>query len=261
MTEVNFYTSQLWTRAPCGPKLSNLDNMSALSSTAAFTSSRRCLVAPHTVTPRLLLYVPKRRCGRLHAASPSEVTIPWSLFVAEQDKAAQRLLVEQDKAAQRLSTEQDKAAQRMMEIGELQAQKAQLLQDLVYARGEIDVRGALEIIARIEEARMPSSKQRRGVQQILAWLVQNDTKLKSRIKKTCSKRKLDDRQIRSILQNSLYATACQPLHGTSHTHLTVCEQHPWPPNQAAAVCIVLETFGLDYQYRNRSGDLIASPYS
>ena len=189
----------------------------------------------------------------LRATSAEDFSIPWMAYVAEQDRVARRMQEERIQAAQ----ERDK---RMLEIGELQAQKAQLLQQLIYARGEIDVRGAIEIIAKIEEMRMPPSKQRRGVQTVLSWMVNNNTTFTARIRKTCKQAKLEESRVREILQNSLYKTACKPLHGTSHVHLAVCEPNPWPANEAAAICILLEYVGLDYEYRDRAGKPVPSPY-
>ena len=139
--------------------------MSQLLTLSKFTSVPRHKYNPTPSRNQLLSrpWQPQRQLPQLvRAASASEHMIPWSLFVAEQGKAAQRL------------------EGRIIEIGELRAQKKQLLQDLVYARGEIDVRGAMESIARIEEARMPSTKQRRGVQLVLRWLVMHDQNLQKK---------------------------------------------------------------------------------
>ena len=195
----------------------------------------------------------------IHTENTSEHHVPWSLFIAERDR------VEQENA-QRLDKLQQEKSQRMFELGtelgQLTAQNEQLLREVVYAKAEIDVRGALEIIARIEEVKIPSkSKKRRGVQQVLAWMVTNDKRLQRCMERICEQHKLDEARIKSISQDSLYGTACEALHGTSHTPLAVCEQHPWSPNSAAAVCILLETYKLDYQYRDRNGKLIPSPYS
>ena len=123
------------------------------------------------------------------------------------------------------------------------------------------MRGAIEIIARIEECRMPPTKQRRGVQKVIGWMLNNNKKLQDRIKQTCQTAKLEESRIRDILQKSLYGTACKTLHGTSHVHLAVCELNPWPANEAAAICILLDSVGLDYEYRDRTGKAIPSPYS
>ena len=104
-----------------------------------------------------------RSLERSRAASIEEFCIPWSLHVAEQDKAAQRLQQVQDKATQSLKDEQKVLSQREREIGELQTQKNQLLKELIFAKGEIDVRGAIEIIAQIEEIRMPSTSTKHPV--------------------------------------------------------------------------------------------------
>ena len=45
-----------------------------------------------------------------------------------------------------------------------------------------DVQGVMEIIARIEEARMPSTKQRRNVQQVLSWLVTHDQHVQRKLR-------------------------------------------------------------------------------
>lgn len=85
----------------------------------------------------------------LHTESAPEHLVPWSLYIAERDKF-------QQESTQRLDKIQQEGAQRMYELGLLTAQNDQLLREVVYARAEIDVRGALEIIARIEEIKMPS---------------------------------------------------------------------------------------------------------
>ena len=236
---------------------------------------RTSLAWKHSRLPRM------RAETRLRAAaSTEEFSIPWSLHIAEQanerDKAAQllkevlqqqrdeaavQLRQSQDKAAQQLQQSQDKAAQQLREIGQLQAQKAQMLQELVSARGEIDVRGAIEIIARIEERSMPDQGQRRGVQTILRWMVTQNRALKDRIAQVCGSRKLEQSRIRNILHNNLYDTVSKNLHGTSHAHLTVCEGKPWSPNDAAAICILFDAMGLQYQYRDRTGMVIPSPYT
>lgn len=190
----------------------------------------------------------------LHTESTPEPHIPWSFYIAERDKF-------QQENTQRMDKIQQENTQRMFELGQLTAQNDQLLREVIYARAEIDVRGALEIIARIEEVKMPSKpKERRGVQQVLAWMVTTE-RLQKSLERICKQNKLDETRIRSILQKTLYATACEPLHGTSHTHLAVCEQHPWSTNSATAVCILFETYELDYQYRDRNGKVIPSPYS
>lgn len=96
---------------------------------------------------------------------------------------------------------------------------------------------------------------------MLAWMVTKDKRLQQCMEQICKEHKLDETRIRSILQQNLYATACEPLHGTSHTHLAMCKKRPWSPNAVAAVCILFETYGLDHQYRDRNGKVIPSPYS
>lgn len=155
-----------------------------------------------------------RSLKRSRAASIEKFSIPWSLQVAEQDKAAQRLQQVQDKATQSLKDKQKVLSQREREIGELQTQKNQLLKELIFAKGEIDVRGAVEIIARIEEIRMPSTstkQPRRGVQKVLSWMVEHNDKLKTRIKQTCKTAKLEESRVRGIaeepVRHSLRASA------------------------------------------------------
>ena len=92
-------------------------------------------------------------------------------------------------------------------------------------------------------------------------MVEHNDKLKTRIKQTCQTAKLEESRVRGILQKSLYATACERLHGTSSVHLAVCESNPWSTNEAAAICILLETMGLDYEYLDRRGKRIPSPYT
>lgn len=215
----------------------------------------------------------KRAVTHPRAASAEEYSIPWSLHTKFLKEVLQQQRDElkqmQNTAAVQLQQVQDKTAQHMREIGQLQAQKAQLLQELVSARGEIDVRGAIEIIARIEEKSMPApdqdqrrgKDQRRGIQTILKWMVTKNKTLQDRIKQVCRIRKLEESRIRNILHNNLYDTVSKNLHGTSHAHLTVCEGKPWSSNDAAAICILFDAMGLQYQYRDRTGMVIPSPYT
>lgn len=186
----------------------------------------------------------------LHTEKAPEHHVPWSSHIARMDEIHQE------------------NSQRMFELGyemgQLIAQNEQLLRELIYTRAEIDGRGALEIIARTEEVKIPlrsKSQERRGVQQVLAWMVANDKRLQKCMERICKQHKSDEMRISSILQQSLYATACEALPGTSDARLAMCEQHPWSPDSAAAVCILFETYKLDYQYRARNGTVIPSPYS
>ena len=198
--------------------------------------------------------IPRKRPIPLQAVSAEQYPVPWHLHKEAQEQFSKAAADEREQA-------QNKSLAQEREIGQLLAQKSQLLNDVVSARGEIDVRGAIEVVARVEENRMPPSKQRRGVQQILRWMVQNNITLQTRIKKVCQARKLDESRIRQILQRSLYDTASKYLRGTSHTHLTVHVGHPWVVNDAAAICILLDAMNLTYKYRNRAGKIVLSPYA
>ena len=72
---------------------------------------------------------------------------------------------------------------------------------------------------------------------------------------------LEQSSIRKILQDSLCATACKSLHGSSHGHLAIFEQTLWLANEAAAICMLLGFVGLIYDYCERVRKFVSSTFT